>query len=245
MRAAFSSVEWVAAAAVMAFASFVLGLAGFGNGLVAIGLLPWLIPPAQAIVVLTIYTIVFSVLIFLPVRDHVTPGRVIHLIAGTMLGTPLGVWALSRVSASTLTRLIGAVLVLVVLLEWLGAYPDRLRGRWWGLGAGVLAGMAGGAVGTPGPPVVLYSTTQGWSPRTIKANLQVFFFVNQAAILAGYWWVGLVDGQAWRLAGSFVVPAAAGTALGMFCFDRVDQRRFRRIVFGLLLVFGILLLGRG
>src|SRR2546422_4960852 len=71
------------------------------------------------------------------------------------------------------------MLVIAVALEWRGLYPARLEGRRWGLGAGVLAGVIGGAVGTPGPPVVLYATTQGWSPRTIKANLQAFFVVNQ------------------------------------------------------------------
>ena len=47
--------------------------------------------------------------------------------------------------------------------------------------------------------MVLYSTTQGWSRQTIKANLQVFFFVNQVVILAGYWWAKVLTGEVWRL----------------------------------------------
>ena len=109
----------------------------------------------------------------------------------------------------------------------------------------MLAGVTGAAVGTPGPPVILYSATQGWSPRTIKANLQAFFVVNQVVILAGYWWTGVLDGHVWRLAASFALPAAGGTALGMLLFNRVDPVRFRRIVFALLLVAGLVLLVRG
>ena len=104
---------------------------------------------------------------------------------------------------------------------------------------------AGGAVGTPGPPAVLYATTQGWSPKTIKANLQAFFFVNQAVILGGYWWAGLLDREVWRLSASFAVPAAAGTAVGILLFNRVDQPRFRRIVFAVLFGSGVILLIRG
>lgn len=236
---------WMAAAAIIAFASFVLGLAGFGNGLVAMGLLPFVMSPATAIVVLTLYTIVFTVVIFFPVRRHVVLEGVIELTIGTVLGTPVGVWVLATFPVSTLDRLIGAVLVVVVVLEWAGLYPERLRGRAWGLGAGFLAGVGGGAVGTPGPPAVLYSTTQGWSPQTIKANLQAFFFVNQAVILAGYWWAGLLDREVWQLAGSFAIPAAAGTAVGMLLFNHVDHLRFRRIVFGLLMLSGLVLLVRG
>jgi len=229
----------------MAAASLVLGLAGFGNALVAMAFLPYFMPSATAIAVLTIYTIVFAVAIFVPVRGHLAPRGVAYLLVGTVLGTPLGVWILVTVSAATLNRIIGAVLVVVVLLEWAGVYPERLHGWRWAIGAGLFAGLTGAAVGMPGPPVVLYSTTQGWSRQTIKANLQVFFFVNQVVILAGYWWARVLTGEVWRLSVSFVLPAAAGTALGILLFNHVDHARFRQVVFAVLFVSGAVLLIRG
>jgi uncharacterized protein len=238
------TLEWAACALVMAAASLVMGLAGFGIALVAMAFLPYFMPPATAIAVLTIYTVVFVIAIFGPVRRHLTPRGVAYLLVGTVLGTPLGVWILVAVSGSTLNRIIGAVLVVVVVLEWAGVYPERLNGRRWALGAGLLAGVTGGAVGMPGPPVVLYSTTQGWSPQTIKANLQVFFFVNQVVILAGYWWAGVLTREVWRLSLSFALPAAAGTALGILLFKHVDHAIFRRVVFAVLLVSGLVLLTR-
>jgi len=239
------TLDWIASAVIMASASLVMGLAGFGIALVAMAFLPYFMPPETAIVVLTIYTIVFVIVIFVPVRRHLTPRGVVLLLAGTVLGTAPGVWILLAVSASTLNRIIGAVLVAVVLLEWAGRYPERLAGRWWGLGAGFVAGVMGGAVGMPGPPVVVYSTMQGWSPRTIKANLQVFFFVNQAVILAGYWRAGLLKGEVWRLSASLALPAAAGIVLGVALFNHVDHASFRRVVFAVLLVSGLVLLTRG
>lgn len=238
------TLDWAACALVMAAASLVLGLAGFGNALVAMAFLPYFMPPATAIAVLSVYTIVFALAIFVPVRRHLTPRGVTYLLIGTVLGTPLGVWIIVACPAAVLTRTIGGVLVVVVVLEWAGVYPERLPGRRWAIGAGLVAGMTGGAVGMPGPPVVLYSTTQGWSRQSIKANLQVFFFVNQVVILAGYWWAGLLSHEVWRLSASFALPAAAGTALGMLLFNRVDHSRFRQIVFVVLLVSGIILLIR-
>ena len=239
------TLDWAACALVMAAASLVLGLAGFGNALVAMAFLPYFMPAATAIAVLTVYTIVFALAIFVPVRRHLTPRGVTYLLVGTVLGTPLGVWIIVTCSAAILNRTIGGVLVVVVLLEWAGVYPERLPGRRWAVGAGLVAGMTGGAVGMPGPPVVLYSTTQGWSRQSIKANLQVFFFVNQVVILVGYWWAGLLNHDVWRLSASFALPAAAGTALGMLLFNRVDHARFRQVVFAVLLVSGIILLIRG
>lgn len=239
------STEWVAAALVFALANFVLGLVGFGNGLVAMALLPFLMSPVTAIIVLTIYTIVFAVVIFFPLRRDLVLGPVLDMLTGTLVGVPAGVWVLSTVPITALNRLIGSALVAIVLLEWAGLHPKRLTGRAWGFGAGVLAGLVGGAIGTPGPPVIVYATTQGWSQRTIKANLQAFFAVNQAVILVGYWWAGLLDATVWKLASSFALPAAGGVAVGVLLFNRVDPLRFRRIVFGLLLTAGIVLIVRG
>ncbi len=222
-----------------------MGLAGFGIGLVSLAFLPYLMSPSEAIVLTTLYAAAFALAIFVPVRRDFTPARVADLIVGTVVGTPLGVWALATFPAGVLNRLIGAMLLVAVGLEWRRLYPEKLEGRRWGLGAGVLAGVIGGAVGTPGPPVVLYATTQGWGPRTIKANLQAFFVVNQAVILAGYGWAGLLTDEVWRLAAVFAVPAIAGVALGVGLFNRVDPVRFRRIVFALLFVSGLALLARG
>jgi uncharacterized membrane protein YfcA len=144
-----------------------------------------------------------------------------------------------------LNRLIGLMLVLVVVLEFAGRLPRRLAGRGWDLGAGVLSGLIGGAVGLPGPPVVIYAATQDWGPRTFKANLQAFFIVNQSVIVIGYWVAGLLSAEVVRLTASYFVPAAIGTAIGMALFNHVDAVRFRRIVFVLLLVAGVLLLVGG
>jgi uncharacterized protein len=236
---------WVAGACVIAVASFVLGLAGFGIGLVALAFLPFLMAPHTAIVLLTVYTIVFSAAMFVPLRRHFVPTGMPALLVGSVLGTPFGVWLLASLPATTLNRMIGGGLVVVVILEWLGVYPERLHGRGWALGAGLVAGVLGGAVGTPGPPVILYTASQGWSPRTIKANLQAFFVVNQAVILAGYWWAGLLTAEVARFAVAFSVPAAVGLALGIVLFGRIDQARFRTIVFALLFLSGLVLLVRG
>ena len=239
------SVDLALAALVITGAFLVLGLAGFGNGLVALAFLPLVMSPVDAIVLLTIYTVLATVVIFVPLRADFDPRGLPALLIGSVLGTPLGVWVLAALPASTLTRLIGLVLLAIVALEWLGVYPQRLPGRGWALAAGIAAGLLGAAVGTPGPPVVLYTASQGWSPRTIKANLQAFFLLNQAVIMIGYWWAGLLTPHVWRYTVLFLVPAVLGLLLGMALFTRVDQARFRRIVFAILFVSGLLLVVRG
>jgi uncharacterized membrane protein YfcA len=235
----------MAAAGVIAAASFVMGLAGFGIALVALAFLPYLMAPAHAIILLTIYTVVFSAALLVQLRRDVDTRAIAALLIGTVAGTPIGVWGLAALPAGVLNRLIGLMLVVAFVLETRRLYPEHLRGRGWGLGAGLLAGVLGGAVGTPGPPVVLYAAAQGWNGRAIKANLQAFFVVNQGAILAGYWWAGLLTREVWSLAAGFALPAVAGGAAGALLFERVNPRRFRQIVFAVILVSGLVLVARG
>ncbi len=236
------SFTWAVGAVVIAAASFVQGLAGFGIGLVSLAFLPFLMEPATAVVLMTVYAAVFTVVIFIPLRRDFTLRGMRELVVGTIVATPAGVWLLAGLPPDVLKRLIGLVLLAIVALEWLGLYPARLRGRGWGFGAGMVAGLIGGAVGTPGPPVILYAAAQDWSPRTVKANIQAFLIVNQALILIGYWWAGLLGPKVWRLTALYAVPAVLGLAAGMLLFTRLDRVRFRRVVFFVLFVSGLVLL---
>jgi len=239
------TLAWAAAAVDIAAASFVMGLAGFGIALIALAFLPYLMSAADAIVLLTIYAAAMSLAMLVHLRRDVEPRAIFHLVLGTIAGTPLGVWGLASLPASALNRLIGLMLVVAFVLEARGLYPRRLEGRRWGIGAGVLAGAIGGAVGLPGPPTVLYAATRGWSARAVKANLQAFFVVNQGAILIGYWWAGLLTRPVWDLTQGFAAPAAAGVIAGVLMFERVDPRRFRQVIFALILLSGLVLLVRG
>jgi len=236
------SFAWAVGAVVIAAASFVQGLAGFGIGLVSLAFLPFLMEPATAVVLMTVYAAVFAVVIFIPLWRDFTLHGMTALVVGTIIATPAGVWLLAGLPSDVLKRLIGLVLLAIVALEWLALYPARLRGRGWGFGAGLVAGLIGGAVGTPGPPVILYAAAQDWSPRTVKANIQAFLIVNQALILVGYWWAGLLGREVWRLTALYAGPAVLGLAAGMLLFTRLDRVRFRRVVFAVLFVSGLVLL---
>src|SRR3989442_7753136 len=119
--------------------------------------------PGDAIVLLTVYTGLATIVIFVPLRADFDPGGMPALLLGSVLGTPLGVWVLAALPASALTRLIGLVLLAVVALEWLGVYPARLPGRRLALRAGVPAGSLGAGAGKPPPALLLFGAHPGMS----------------------------------------------------------------------------------
>jgi uncharacterized membrane protein YfcA len=239
------SLAWVAGAGILALASFVFGLAGFGLGLVALSLLPFLMPPTMAVPLISMYSAAFALVMAIPLRRDIVVSHLAVLVGGALVGTPVGVWGLATLPAGWLRRLIGLTLMGVVLIEWRGLYPRKLAGRHWGVSAGVVSGLLGGAVGAPGPPVVLYAAAQGWSPRAMKATLLGFFLANQLITLVGQWWAGLLTTEVAWLALVFASPAVVGVALGMHLFNHVDHARVRHLLFALLFVLGLTLCIRG
>ena len=65
--------------------------------------------------------------------------------------------------------------------------------------------------------------------------------VMQIITLAGYAWAGQLDAAFWSM-GVLVLPAVLVPAwLGTMLYTRLSDRVFRRVILGLLLVSGVLL----
>jgi hypothetical protein len=78
---------WAGGAVVIAAASFVFGLAGFGIGLVALAFLPFLMSPVAAVVLMTLYALVFALPLFWPLRRDFVATGMLALVVGTVVGT--------------------------------------------------------------------------------------------------------------------------------------------------------------
>ena len=100
------SFTWVAGACILAVASFVFGLTGFGIGLVSLALLPFFVPPATVVPLVTLYGAAFALVVTIQLRRDVMFPQLVSLLLGTILGTPMGVWVLETLPPSLLKRLI-------------------------------------------------------------------------------------------------------------------------------------------
>jgi uncharacterized membrane protein YfcA len=90
----------------LAVASFVFGLTGFGIGLVSLALLPFFVPPATVVPLVTLYGAAFALVVTIQLRRDVMFPQLVSLLLGTILGTPMGVWVLETLPPSLLKRLI-------------------------------------------------------------------------------------------------------------------------------------------
>jgi hypothetical protein len=144
-------------------------------------------------------------------------------VTGLLVGTAVGVWALTLVDSQLLTRVFGVLILLAVALSVSGmrvapSRPSMLAG-------GVVAGVMGAMAGIHGPPLAL--VLQDASPSRLRAMLAAFFVVGYAAAILALAAVGLF-GLDELLLGALLVPGAMlGYRVGPLLGRRLDGGRLR------------------
>jgi uncharacterized membrane protein YfcA len=227
---------------ILFLAAAVHGLSGFGSALVAMPLLALYVDLRFSAPLVALSTVTINMLLLVPHRRKLSIGRVLPLLAGAAAGVPLGVIFL-RTADETITRTALGVFLLLyggASLWTRGAVPILSRG--WGYVFGVFSGCLGGAFNTGGPPAVVYISSQRWEKEEVHAALQLYFMIVGLLVAASHAVAGLTT-PAVLQGYVYSLPALlAGCAVGYGLHRRVGAETFRRIVFAMILLLGVLLL---
>ncbi len=223
-------------------AVFTQSLSGFGVALVAMALLtiPLDIGVAVPLVALVMFTIEFFLLLYY--RHAFNWQAVWRIIAGSILGIPIGLYLLSQLNERIVLSILGIVITIYAIYGLLKIRLPELKQPVWAYVSGFLAGMLGGAYNTSGPPVVVYGDCCKWEPDAFKSNMQGFFVPSSLVIVLGHALNGNLSPEVWH---HFIwaIPAMAlgiwaGTSLDRF----INPDIFRKIVLGLLIIMGLRLI---
>lgn len=225
-------------------ATLVRSTFGFGESLVAVPLYVLFLPPAFAVPLSVLMSILVAFVVV--VQDH----SKIHfysakwLILPAIPGIPLGLLIL--VSANTYWVKIGLGLLIIGYCIYTILAKDRLLlkedSMVWLLTCGFLSGVMGGAYGLNGPPLVVYGNLRRWSAARFRATLQAYFLPASLLGLLGYAMKGLLTWMVfrdflWSLPG--IVPAIF---VGRFFNHRLKGDGFYVYVSWGLILIGILLI---
>ena len=227
---------------VVAVASFVASLSGFGYALVATPFLVLLLPPQKVVPVVMLSATPLFLLLLWGAHRELSPQRIGRWLAGALLGAPVGAYGLASIPRDGMRMLIGGITLAAAVALWLKPIrPFRREGlAMWG--AGCLSGLLGGASGMSGPPIILLGLAQAWEYVRFRANLIGYFTVLHLVLLALFGGLGILDGDALTLGGWALPGMLLGHVAGVRLRTRVSQAHFRTLALGLVSLGGILAL---
>jgi uncharacterized membrane protein YfcA len=227
---------------VVFFAVITQTLTGFGAGLVSMAFLPGILGVRTAAPLVAMITCTLELILLIRFRAAFNLKAVWRLAVTTLVGLPIGVWALRGVSEKILLPILGVVMAGYALYALFNFKLPRLEHPGWAFLTGFLSGILSGAYSVGGPPVIIYGNCRGWEPDEFKSNLQGFFLLNDGLAIiyhaiAGNLTPAVRTGYLWALPVIFLgLLASAG-------LDRfLNPQTFRKLVLVLLVVMGVRLI---
>jgi uncharacterized membrane protein YfcA len=233
--------DLLAGGLVVVAASFLGGVTGFGYSLVATPLLlvlgfplPFVVTANLALACVTRISVAYRF------RCDSRPRRAAGLIAGSVPGLWLGAVVLTTVDDSTIKLGAGLVVMAtaVLLLRAVTAPPPEPLP-----GAPAVAGFAGGFLGAAtslnGVAPVLLLARDKAAPRSVLADLALYFVGSNAIGLAILLTQGALDTDALFPAFLLWLPGSlAGNWAGTVIGPRLPEDAFRRLTLGIVFLAG-------
>lgn len=229
--------EFVAVAVAVTVGALVKSVTGIGLPPIAIPVLAIMVGPRDAVIIMTLSTIVTNAYLAWQYRDAV--GQTKHLgkltLAG-IVGTPFGVYFLTALDPTIVGLVLGLTVVGYIALAL--AKPDLALSAETARKSAIPVGLAGGALqGATGLSSVIlasYIHSLGISPRAFVFTVSILFQVFAIAQAIGFAVAGVYTQD---LILASVVAAAAGTfiiALGTRFIPQVSPVVFHRLVLAVL-----------
>ncbi len=223
---------------------------GFGATIVTVTLGALVMPVEVVLPAFVPLNVVLSLRLVMKYKEHVRWDLLLRRVLPLMaIGMPLGIYAFAELDAALLVRVFGGFVVALALLELLvrrtaeapanggvgGVFPVSLL---------VLGGVVHGAFGTGGPMVVYVCGRLLPDKGQFRATLSALWLVLNAVLVVSH-----VAGDRWTsetplLTAALVPSLLLGLVLGQHLHDRIPAASFRRVVFMMLAVAGLVLLVR-
>lgn len=230
-------------AAIIFFSAFAKSLSGFGFALVAMSLLPKLYSLSITVPLVALLQLLTSVIILFYYWRDFKLKIVTQLITPSIIGVPLGVYALKQINENIMLGTLGVGLVAYALYTWFSPRLPEIQSTKWAYFFGFLSGVFTGAYNLGGPPIVIYANCCRWKPEEFKSNITGVFLFNQSIAAINHGINQNLTPEVWQIFSIGLIPMLLGTLMGILISKKFfNKTMFKNLVLLLLMISGLRLI---
>lgn len=230
--------DLVLVALVIAVASYVQAISGFGFALLAVPLMGLAIDIRLAVVVSTLCAISTNGVHAWNDRESANTQVVKRIVVAAFFGMPIGLAVLEWLSKEQLQLLVGLTVLVITLLLIRRTQVATSRMS-YDLAAGFISGVLATSVSTNGPPLVVVLQAKKMPSSEFRATLNYVFAVVGVISLGMFAIAGRITNDA-VIATLWALPGlVAGLWAGRRIRSKISETQFRKIVFVLLTATGL------
>jgi uncharacterized membrane protein YfcA len=228
-----------------------LGLSkgGFsGVGTIAVPLLAIVVPPIQAVGILTP---------ILVAQDLVTVSsywrkwdmRILRImVPGQLAGVGIAWLIAAYVPGAAIRLVVGAIALSFALSHWLGLVvrvprdtPSVLAGQLWG----AISGFTSFIANTGAPPFQIYVLPQKLGKETFVGTFSLFFAIGNGLKVVPYFLLGQLNPVNLATSALLLPLAVVANMAGVWLVRRTPAEAFYRIIYVLIFLIGLQLIWSG
>jgi uncharacterized membrane protein YfcA len=226
---------------------FVSGLAGFGTALMALGIWLYVLPPALAVPLVLICSVIAQTSTLPSIWKTIDFRLVWPFLIGGLAGVPLGTLLIAHADPKVFKLTIGVFLLVFPAALYFQRKPMAFRfgGKWADGAIGFAGGILGGLAGLSGPLPILWASVRGWGKAQRRGIFQTFNWTVLAAALGVQIATGLVKTDVIWLVLCAFPGTLVGAWLGTRLYHALSDRNFTDVVLALLVLSGLGLLWSG
>lgn len=219
---------------------FVSGLAGFGTGLMALGIWLHVLPPSVAVPLVLICSVIAQTLTMPSIWRAIDFKLVWPFLVGGLAGVPLGTLLIAHADPNIFKLSVGVLLLLFPAALYFQRAPMAVSfgGKAADGIVGFAGGILGGLAGLSGPLPILWASVRGWNKDERRGIFQTFNWTVLATALCLQAVTGLVHQEAIWLALLVLPGTMIGAWLGARAYRALSDRNFKDVVLALLFLSG-------
>jgi hypothetical protein len=229
--------------AIVAIAGFVGGMyrgySGFGFSMGAVPILSTVLAPSLAVPSVLFLELAIAAFTLKSERAHIAYAVVSPILAGALVGTPLGLALLSHAPDDLMRIIMGFFVAGAILIVWRRRRSTITVGKRGLIVAGLISGLMNGGSAMSGPPVVVAVMATDLPAQRIRGTL-IFYIACSATIALVLTFIGGLQTPSTLSVAVMLAPCTIiGAFIGARLFVRYGARGYRSVGLGFLLIVAI------
>jgi uncharacterized protein len=222
--------------------SLVSGLSGFAFSAAAGAILLHVLTPQEGVPLMMACSIAVQSASLLWLRQVINWRDSVAYLVGGALGLAPALYLLTRIDAGKFRFAFGlflSVYSVYMLVRPRSHVLRDLKAKALDAIVGFTGGLIGGLTAMPGAAPIVWCDLRGLSKEQQRGVVQPYIAAMQLVAMAMLLGTGNLSGKMLTEFALNLPVLAAGTALGVYLFGKVDDRTFRRLVLFALLASGL------
>ena len=228
---------------VMMAASLVQTASGFGYGIVAMAVLPHMLPYAQATALSSLAATIMSSTVAWQNRQHIRFKIMLPALVTNIIVSSLMIILFVGKVDDILEKMLGVLLILLsfyfIFISNKISIKPTVRN---GLIAGSIGGVGAGLFGIGGPPTIVYLLAALETKEEYRACISLHFAISGVTMGITRVFNGIITLQVLQYLVLALIALFVGIWLGNKIFRKLDDKSLRNIVYVFMVISGLKLL---